>query len=121
MIESSDFICVYNGTAFFESLVMKKKVILGGKICNIYHKNKNEYFNQFFSYKSYDYKLALKYAYKIHFFKKLPLKMINLNLPYPNIQDNKEKEQSFEVVKSIIEGNNNLTKFKTFFYKLYSN
>jgi hypothetical protein len=99
----SDYIVTYNGTIFYEGLVMNKKVILGGKIGDIFHKSKEEYFNQFCNYQPYDYKKAMEYAYKIIFTKTFPLKMIDENLKYPYIKEKEEFEIAFKSIKDIIE------------------
>jgi len=101
IIKNSDFVSVYNGTIFYESLIMDKKVVLGGKIGDIYHKSKKKYFKQFLNYKKYDYKKAREYGYKILFTKAFKLEMIDTNLPYPHINYKKD-EIVFKAIEDII-------------------
>ena len=115
----SDFVVTYNGTIFYEAITMGKKVILGGKIGDIYHKSKEEYFNQFYSYKPYDYKKAMEYAYKIIFTKSFELKMIDKNLEYPYIKENEEFEIAFKAIKEIIEGTYDVNNYIDYFVAQY--
>jgi len=118
LMEIADYIITYNGTVFYESLVMDKKVVLAGKLCDIYHSSKEEYFNQFINYKPYNYNKAMKYAYIILFTKFVKLNMVDLSLPYPHIK-NSEKEVAFEIVKDIINDDYVINKYIDKFVPLY--
>ena len=119
IIKKADYISVYNGTIFYESLIMNKKVILGGKIGELYHKSKKEYFNQFFNYTPYNLKKAMEYAYKILFLKTVPLNMIDNNLEYPHIKVKEEKEIVFRIIQDIIEGKYDANKYIDSFIPQY--
>jgi len=115
----SDFVVTFNGTIFYEALIMGKKVVLGGKIGDIYHKSKEEYFNQFYNYKPYDYKKAMEYAYKIIFTKSFELKMVDKNLNYPYIREKEEFEIAFQAIKEIIEGTYDVNNYLDYFVAQY--
>jgi hypothetical protein len=119
IIDKSEFVSVYNGTIFYESLVWGKKVILGGKIGNIYHTLKKEYFEQFINYKKYDYKKAMEYGYKILWTKSFTLNMIDEKLPYPYIKKETTKEIAFEAIKDIIANRYDVNKYIPYFVAQY--
>lgn len=121
LLKISDVSATYNGTVFFEALVLEKKIVLGGQIGKIKHTSAEEYFSQFIDYKKYDLNLAMEYAYKLYFMRSVELYMINSKLPYPYIDPDSEVENeiAFHMIKDIILGNYNPDKYKKFFISLY--
>jgi len=120
LMDKSDYVVTYNGTIFFEALVMNKKVVLGGQIGNIYHNTKEEYFNQFICYKSYDFNKSMEYACKLYFYKTFKLKMIDDKLVYPHIkQDVNDIEIAFKAIKDVVLGLYNPNKYKKHFISTY--
>ena len=119
VMKRSDFICVHNGTVFFESLYMGKKAVLGGKMGVIYHKSKEEYFQQFYNYKQYDYRKAMEYGYKILLTKAMRLNMFDKNLPYPHIKKESTDEISFKAIKDIVEDKYDVNKYVEDFVPQY--
>jgi len=119
LVDISEYIVTYNGTIFYEAVALEKKVVLAGKICEIYHSTKEEYFNQFFSYQTYPFSQVMKVAFIILFTKAIKLEMLNETLPYPHIKDEATNEIAFEIIKKIINEDYKINEYMQYFENLY--